>query len=315
MVYIKYFVEMKKNNIPRFSILVPIYNVEQYIYRCIDSILAQTFTNFECILVNDCSPDNSPKICDEYAKKDSRIKTIHKLQNEGLPQARKTAFEHSIGDYIIFVDSDDWIEFNMLNIINSYLENDVDMAVFDYYLEYSKNYVYVIHTIDTINLINNMGFVHSPNVWSKIYKREIIEKIIFPKASKYEDRCITQQALFFSNKIVKIPYPLYHYFQNPVSLTRNISVNAFLEWQENIIFVYNFLRTNLNELYNEKSKNINTYINGFKFKVLKNKILRKEKKLLFFIPESNFYRWLILLLFNKFIHYILPGIFSKKYES
>jgi len=93
---------------PLFSIIVPVYNVEQYINRCVDSILAQTYQNFELILVDDGSPDNSGKICDEYARKDSRIKVIH-IPNGGVSNARNTGLDAASGDYIVFVDSDDWI--------------------------------------------------------------------------------------------------------------------------------------------------------------------------------------------------------------
>ena len=300
---------MNINKNPKFSILIPVYNVEQYLPRCLDSILSQTFTNFECIIINDCSPDKSSDICDNYALKDLRIKVFHKIQNEGLPQARKTAFEKSTGEYIIFVDSDDWIEKNMLEILSSYLNYNTDLAVFDYYLEYNDKYVYVNHTIDLIDPFNNIGFVHSPNVWSKVYKREIIKRVVFPKASKYEDRCITQQALFYSHNIIKIPYPLYHYFQNPNSLTRYVDISSYLEWQENIIFTVNFLKNNLKDNFIHKKKGIYDYVNGFKLKVIKSKVLRKEKKLIKFMPESNFYKFLVLLFFNRLYRYILPGIF------
>ena len=102
--------EMKN---PKVSIIVPVYNVEKYLAECLESILSQTFTEFECILVDDHSPDKCPDICDEYAKKDKRIKVIHKKENEGSSQARKTGISEAIGDYILFTDSDDWIESKM----------------------------------------------------------------------------------------------------------------------------------------------------------------------------------------------------------
>ena len=97
---------------PKISIIVPVYNVEEYIHRCIDSILAQTFTDFELILVNDGSHDQCGKICDEYAENDSRIKVIHK-KNGGLSDARNAGLEIAQGEYIGFVDSDDYIEHDM----------------------------------------------------------------------------------------------------------------------------------------------------------------------------------------------------------
>ena len=92
----------------KVSAIVPVYNVEKYIYRCVDSILNQTFSDFELILVDDGSPDNCPQICDEYAKKDSRIKVIHK-ENGGLSSARNAGLDIASGEWISFIDSDDWI--------------------------------------------------------------------------------------------------------------------------------------------------------------------------------------------------------------
>ena len=98
------------------SVIVPIYKVEEYLHRCIDSIINQTYTNLEIILVDDGSPDNCPMICDEYAKKDSRIRVIHK-KNGGLSDARNAGLEIATGEYIGFVDSDDWIHKDMYHIL------------------------------------------------------------------------------------------------------------------------------------------------------------------------------------------------------
>ena len=97
---------MGGNRMPRLSIIVPVYKVEKYIHKCVDSILNQTFTDYELILVDDGSPDNCGKICDEYAKKDSRVKVIHK-KNGGQSSARNKGLDHAKGNYISFIDSDD----------------------------------------------------------------------------------------------------------------------------------------------------------------------------------------------------------------
>ena len=101
---------------PRLSVIVPVYKVEKYIHKCVDSILNQTFTDFELILVDDGSPDNCGRICDEYAEKDSRVRVIHK-KNGGVSDARNVGVVESKGDYISFVDPDDWIETNALEQI------------------------------------------------------------------------------------------------------------------------------------------------------------------------------------------------------
>ena len=112
----------------KISIITPVYNVEKYIHRCIDSILAQTFTDFELLLIDDGSKDNSGKICDEYAKSDKRIRVFHK-ENGGVSSARNLGVDEAKGEYISFIDPDDWIELNMYEEIFNFVdENNVDVA-------------------------------------------------------------------------------------------------------------------------------------------------------------------------------------------
>ena len=117
------------------SIIVPIYKVEKYINKCVDSILHQTYDELEIILVDDGSPDNCPAICDEYAKKDSRIQVIHK-QNGGLINARKSGLEIAKGEYIGFVDGDDWIEPEMYELFARQIKKySPDMVISDFYYD------------------------------------------------------------------------------------------------------------------------------------------------------------------------------------
>jgi glycosyltransferase involved in cell wall biosynthesis len=305
----------------KVSIIVPVYNVEKYIRRCLDSVLSQIFTDFECILVNDCSPDKCPEICNEYAKKDARVKVIHKIQNEGLPQARKTGFENSSGEYIIFIDSDDWIEPNMIEkLYSAAFESNADIAACDFYKYNEHGYEYGIQTLDTVNYLNNLGFVHWCAIWNKLLRREIAALVKFPKAGKYEDRVITQQALYYSRNIVKVPCPLYHYAYNQESTFRGISVNTYSGWIENILFVINFLQDNLKEKFVLKEKNINEYVNNFKFVILSNRELRREKRLLNFYPQSGFKKWLFIYLIKSAVKYILPhglyiSLFKRKFSA
>jgi glycosyltransferase involved in cell wall biosynthesis len=293
------------------SVIVPVYKVEKYLKKCIDSILANTFKDFELILVDDCSPDNCPAICDAYADQDNRIKVIHKTQNEGLPQARKTGFEHSAGKYIQFADSDDWIENTMLEkLLSAAVETDADIVSCDFYNDTIHDYHYEIQTFDTENLSNNLGFVHCCAVWNKLFRREILSLIEFPKYGKYEDRVITQQALYFSKKIVKIPYPLYHYFYNPESMSREISIKMYSEWRNNMLLVINFLRNNLGENFILKKDNINMYVNNFKYNVLRDKELRQDKSLLNFYPESKFGIYLSKKILKIIYKLIIPELFQ-----
>jgi glycosyltransferase involved in cell wall biosynthesis len=123
---------------PVISIIVPVYKVEPYLRHCIDSILAQTFTDFECILIDDGSPDDCPAICDEYAKKDGRIVVIHQ-KNSGVSRARNAGLDIALGEWICFVDSDDWIEPNMYEVLlKACTTKDGDIAVCNFFIEKNK---------------------------------------------------------------------------------------------------------------------------------------------------------------------------------
>ena len=121
--------------LPSISIIVPIYNAEKYIHRCLDSILAQTYKNFELILINDGSIDNRGKICDEYSQRDNRIKVIHK-NNGGVASARQCGIENAKGEYTIHIDPDDWVESNMLEeLYNKAIKEKADVVICDFYVE------------------------------------------------------------------------------------------------------------------------------------------------------------------------------------
>ncbi|MBQ9009438.1 MAG: glycosyltransferase [Clostridia bacterium] len=148
-----------------FSVIVPVYRVEPYIRRCVDSILAQTYRDFELLLVDDGSPDNCPQICDEYARQDSRVKVIHK-PNGGLISARNAGIRAAKGDYICYVDGDDWVKDNMLQFIHDRLVASpvpLDMVLF------AADNVYEDHLEETIN--------ETPEGY---YDRARLEKEIFP---------------------------------------------------------------------------------------------------------------------------------------
>ena len=149
----------------RFSLIVPIYNVEKYVRKCVDSILAQTFTDFEALLVDDGGKDNCPQICDEYAKKDPRVRVIHK-PNGGLISARNAGVLAAKGDYVLYVDGDDWTKPNMLAFVEEKLKESpvpLDMVMF------AADEVYTDHLEETVN-----------NVPEGLYDRARLEKEIFP---------------------------------------------------------------------------------------------------------------------------------------
>lgn len=219
---------------PKLSIIVPIYNVEKYLARCIESILNQTFKDFELILVNDGSTDNCRKICEEYKKKDSRIIIVDK-KNAGLSSARNLGLDTSNGEYIGFVDSDDFIDVNMyeilLNIINT---NDSDIVICDYYKineDNIKKYEKVklknkdirvenINNFDSIEKVLTVGekFIIACN---KIYKRSLFDNLRYKEGVIYEDEFLAHRILYKCSKVSVINQALYYYVQRKGSIVNS----------------------------------------------------------------------------------------------
>lgn len=210
---------------PLISIIIPVYNVEDYIRPCLDSILAQTYTNFEAILVDDGSKDGSGRICDEYAEKDSRFIVVHK-ENGGVSSARNKGLEIAKGEYIAFVDSDDWIENNYLTIILNEIE-DYDLLFFGNIAHYNDgNIVYRLPPsfIGTNKeetekglfqlRINDIHFGFFGYTCFKVFKREIINSnhLDFIKGLCIrEDEIFTGTYCRYAKTLKVISQPLYHY--------------------------------------------------------------------------------------------------------
>lgn len=176
----------------KVSIIVPVYNVEKYLDKCIESIVNQTYRNIEIILVDDGSPDKCPEICNEWAKKDDRIKVIHK-ENGGLSSARNAALEIAQGDYITFVDSDDWIENDMIqSMLTCAAKNDADIVCCGFYfdnvdttghLQKFEKAEYENEEIVLNLLLDNIR----PEVCSKLYSAELINQFRFDESIKYAE--------------------------------------------------------------------------------------------------------------------------------
>lgn len=212
------------------SIIVPIYNIEKYLHTCLDSIKAQTFSNWECILVDDGSTDRSPVICDEYAATDSRFITIHQ-QNGGLSNARNTALRIATGEYIGFVDADDWVEPEMYeHLYNLITEHDADIAQVGYRTEYigrhsTKRVTNSVRVIDGETAMRGMGFDNIPNyVWNKLHRRSIIT-CNFPDGRNFEDIFVYGQWLKNVKKMVLDPTPMYHYRMRKGSIIHTDAAN------------------------------------------------------------------------------------------
>ena len=196
------------------SIIVPIYNSEKYLNKCIDSLINQTEKNIEIILVNDGSTDNSEEIIKEY--KDKRIK-YYKNKNQGIGKTRNFGIEQATGSYIMFVDSDDYIEKNACEkMYNKAVNENLDVVLCDFYKEYDNGNIEEIHT----NSFNNSSLKENPNIitdylcpWAKIYDRKLIidNNIKFVENLKYEDAPFVIKALCTAKKIGKIDECLNYY--------------------------------------------------------------------------------------------------------
>ena len=172
------------------SVIIPVYNVEDCLEECINSVLAQTYTDFEIIIVDDGSTDSSGQICDSYRNVDSRVFVFH-TDNNGLSEARNYGIDHSNGDYIYFIDSDDWINSNVLEIALNKI-GSADVLCFGCpSAYYSGQEALVAHINGKIG----------PAAWNKLYKRECFSSIRFPKDRKYEDMATIYTILLTTNPL------------------------------------------------------------------------------------------------------------------
>ena len=208
---------MKKNLI---TIIVPIYNAEKYIERCIKSIINQSYRDIEIILVDDGSKDRSAIICDEYAKKDSRIRVIHK-KNEGVSKARNVGIDIAKGDYILFADSDDWLELNMCQkMIDSAIDNKSDIVVCEYNNYYENNKRTEKLILDDFNnrafssIITDDKKKYGGFPWNKLIKKEIIIKKFNENIHYYENLLFFLENSQFDLKYSVVHEPLYNYCIN-----------------------------------------------------------------------------------------------------
>ncbi len=214
-------------NEPLVSVIVPIYNVEKYVDRCVESIVSQTYKNLEIILVDDGSPDRCPEMCDEWALKDKRIRVVHK-ENGGLSDARNAGFDVSSGELICYIDSDDWIKPDFVSSMYVTMLNDgVDVV------ECATNYVSEegriirirktpdVEKIDKINALNRLVLEDGvyQTVWNKLYKREIC--IPFEKGKLNEDEYFTWKVFDNINKLAFVERPLYNYLQRGGSIIQS----------------------------------------------------------------------------------------------
>ena len=210
------------NNEPKISVIVPVYKAEAYLERCVNSLLAQTFSEFEILLIDDGSPDNSGKICDEYAAKDNRVKVFHK-ENGGVSSARQCGINNARGEYTIHVDPDDWVDNVMLNELYKKAKEDyVDMVFCDYYENYDRDNIQVYvnqkpSSLDCDTIIRELFQHLHGSCCNKLIRRVCYNKynVSFPLQFNYSEDLYVILSLLKNNLTVSyLPKAFYHYVKD-----------------------------------------------------------------------------------------------------
>ncbi len=220
-------------NMPLVTVMVPVYNVEKYLERCLDSIVNQTYRNLEIILVNDGSTDRSEEICRRYKERDSRV-FLYSQENQGQAVARNVCLDHAHGKYLVFVDSDDYLSLSFIEILlRALFEKDVSLSVCDYDCPGAEDgeiaTIYpgkqipwrMMSRDDVYNTLNSRhGSLRFEALWGKIYRKEIFEGIRFPSGKSAEDTFAYPKIYHQVEKICCTDLKLYHYVQSQNSVLR-----------------------------------------------------------------------------------------------
>lgn len=319
---------------PKISIIVPVYNVEGYLNNCIDSILNQTFKDFELILVNDGSTDNSLKICKYYKNIDNRICIINK-ENGGLSSARNAGLDIAKGEYIGFVDSDDYIHPQMYELLyNQIMKNDADISMCEFkrVSEFKKmelsdkvilnQEVEILNNEEAVFKLGEKRAVTYVVAWNKLYVKSLFNSIRFKEGIIHEDEYIIHRLLYQINKLVYIRKELYFYLQREGSIMdKSLNINSsdyLLACSDRVKFFYEkdsiqlkkyWEKFYLWKFFNDYSELYKEYNDNFKLKILRKdfaqllKILLKDKD----YGKKEKISWIIFAISPK-IYYKLKNI-------
>lgn len=270
---------------PKISIIVAVYKAEAYLHRCVDSLLAQTFRNFEILLIDDGSPDHSGKICDDYAKQDARIRVFHK-ENEGVSSARQCGMEHVRGEYVIHADPDDWVEPNMLEELYAKAEeSDADMVICDLYDEYECYTKYSCQRPESLATSCVLVEISSGKLYTSLTNKLVrvksykINNIRFPLGiNRGEDDYVVIYLLNKINSVAYLPRAYYHVdrYSNVNSLSKNYTKEVFKQY-------VSLLQMIKNEIYdNQPSKAYNSYVCYIAYDTFAYNVLSPAEYVLFF---------------------------------
>ena len=295
------------------SVIVPVYNVEKYLEKCINSIINQTYKKLEIILVDDGSTDNSGKMCDDFAKKDKRIKVIHK-ENGGLSDARNFGIDVAVGKYIAFVDSDDFLKEDfyeyLMNLKEKTNSDIIECSFIRAYEEDLNMFEFPLRKEEAIVTTGNTGALellmsdddeistNSVVVWNKIYKKELFDGIRFPKGKTHEDQFTTYKLLAKCKRFTTSNQFKYGYFQRKNSIVnKTFNIKRFDTFEAFDNFLKYFDENNYKDF---KEKILRRYL---KTAINFAKLLKKSEAI-----EKSIMQKKLIDLFNKKYEYVIEFI-------
>ena len=268
------------------TIVVPVYKVEEYLARCVDSIINQTYKDFELLLVDDGSPDNCGKMCDEYAEKDSRIFVLHQ-KNGGLSAARNTGlnwfYEQNRSDYITFVDSDDWLHPQYLEILLTGInKNNTKICACSYtqtadiipYQNYDRDsIVYEITTPEDFLVNHSWQYNYA---WGKLYHKSVFDDVRYPVGKNFEDTFTTYKVLHKCEKIAYTDLPLYYYLRNETGISRS-------PWNTSELVIFDAMQEQMqfykeNGLQKAYEKEFQLFVHHHAYQIVRIKDNKKDLK-------------------------------------
>lgn len=294
----------------KISIMVPLYNVENYLEKCIRSLLKQTYNNIEIILVDDGSTDNSLSICEKYKKKDERIKVFHK-DNGGISSARNFCIKKANGKYVTFVDADDYVEEDYVEkLYNGIKKYKTKISVGGYKAIYlnkteknnSKNKTY---SLTKEKALENLLYIDlDVSAWSKLYDKELFDNVRFPEGRIFEDTATTYKLIDQCDEVAIVDYPIYNYCIRSKSITSEKFNIKKMDWIISAIEMTHYLKNKYKDLdsaclsymmythigvlsslamndknFKKERKEIISYIKGHKNKYLKDERVSKKYKM------------------------------------
>lgn len=320
---------MDKKDLKLVSVIVPVYNADNYFGNCVESIINQTYKNIEIILVDDESKDNAGKMCDEYAKKDDRIIVIHK-KNGGASSTRNVGLKKAKGEIVCFVDCDDYLELNMIEVmVDEMNKNDSDIVVCKFFFKDGDKLIPnegdtsdVKIGLDYMKYILN-GNISDISVWSKIFKKSVLEDIWFDETiAIYEDFLFLFKVLEKNVKITYIDNFFYYYVKRPDSAMNTLNVVKRIKNYKVLVEIYGMAKKyNLKVKWEYLCIIFERYMRYSRYLKYYDKILEQASKELYHniiknkeVPLKNKIRAFLIMRFSKLTCFLLNKKYVKSYS-